>query len=269
MFNDGKTNQLVGVYHDNDQTDTILVRVYGENTEQIIDRQNEIKIMQVIFKDSFWNLQNYEILIVLQLFHTEGLSSKIYAIFKNGLAYQHLSGRILDESLACHSNIFPLVAEKMAKFHLQLPMYLELCDGEGEDKTILWEKIYSFIASSSDQNCTKFESDNKRYHPHKTINFEEDKCCDINYETLTRDHNSFIPSKASLFKELEWLTGHLKNFKSPIVMCHNDLLLDNIVYDEEANAVHFIDFEYAGPNFAAYDIANHFNEISGIRIIYL
>ena len=51
MFNDGKTNQLVGVYHDNDQTDTILVRVYGENTEQIIDRQNEIKIMQVIFKD--------------------------------------------------------------------------------------------------------------------------------------------------------------------------------------------------------------------------
>ena len=82
-----------------------------------------------------------------------------------------------------------------------------------------------------------------------------------------RDHKSF-PSKASLFRELEWLTCYLEKCTSPIVLCHNDLLLDNILFDEGASTVHFIDFEYAGPNYAAYDIANHFNEISGTNNIY-
>ena len=48
------------------------------------------------------------------------------------------------------------------------------------------------------------------------------------------------------------------------MLCHNDLLLGNIIYDERSNVVHFIDFEYAGPNYQAYDIANHFNEFSGM-----
>lgn len=30
-----------------------------------------------------------------------------------------------------------------------------------------------------------------------------------------------------------------------------------------ADVVHFIDFEYAGLNFQAYDLANHFNEFAG------
>lgn len=45
-----------------------------------------------------------------------------------------------------------------------------------------------------------------------------------------------------------------------------DLLLGNIIYnkDKPEAAINFIDFEYAGPNFQAYDIANHFCEFAGI-----
>ena len=77
--------------------------------------------------------------------------------------------------------------------------------------------------------------------------------------------NRNFPSKAKLKQEFEWLKTHLDKFESPLVLCHNDLLLGNILYDENSNVVHFIDFEYAGPNYQAYDIANHFNEISGIQ----
>ncbi len=96
----------------------------------------------------------------LQFFHTIGLSSKLYAVFTNGLSYQYMSGKVLDEKSSCHSNIFPLVAEKMAKFHLQLPMYIQY--SAGKEKIILWDKIHSFLACPS-KECSEMESVNKMY----------------------------------------------------------------------------------------------------------
>jgi len=48
VFKDGITNKLVGVYPCNDILKMILVRIYGENTEWIIDRESEIKNIQVV-----------------------------------------------------------------------------------------------------------------------------------------------------------------------------------------------------------------------------
>ncbi|KAL7669444.1 hypothetical protein ACOME3_010099 [Neoechinorhynchus agilis] len=56
------------------------------------------------------------------------------------------------------------------------------------------------------------------------------------------------------------------------VFCHNDLLAKNIILPPNCSTnqnnhehfnVHFIDYEYSGYNFAAYDIANHLNEYAG------
>ena len=46
---------------------------------------------------------------------------------------------------------------------------------------------------------------------------------------------------------------------SPIVTCHNDLQHGNILLTDR-NRIVFIDFEYGGINYAAFDIANHFCE---------
>lgn len=52
---------------------------------------------------------------------------------------------------------------------------------------------------------------------------------------------------------------------SPVVFCHNDLLLKNIIYHKTPTVgVTFIDFEYADFNFQAFDIANHFCEFAGV-----
>lgn len=72
-----------------------------------------------------------------------------------------------------------------------------------------------------------------------------------------------VPSKGDLMKELTWMQDVLGQLNNPIVFCHNDLLLANIIFDSDSNSVHFIDFEYAAPNYQAYDIANHFCEFAG------
>ena len=58
-----------------------------------------------------------------------------------------------------------------------------------------------------------------------------------------------MPSKEELTRELDWLEEKLSLLDSPLVFCHNDLLLANILYDESKHSIYFIDFEYAAPNY--------------------
>jgi ethanolamine kinase len=44
---------------------------------------------------------------------------------------------------------------------------------------------------------------------------------------------------------------------------HNDLLPANIMLNQQSKRIQFIDFEYGGVGYAAYDIANHLNEYAG------
>ena len=55
----------------------------------------------------------------------------------------------------------------------------------------------------------------------------------------------------------------LQLVRSPVVFCHNDLLLANVIYNEGKHTVTFIDYEYADYNYQAFDIANHFAEFAG------
>ena len=63
-------------------------------------------------------------------------------------------------------------------------------------------------------------------------------------------------TRQDLTKELKFLRTLLENCSSPVVLCHNDLNLNNILYNISDNSIHFIDIEFAGSNYAAYDIAN-------------
>jgi ethanolamine kinase len=49
----------------------------------------------------------------------------------------------------------------------------------------------------------------------------------------------------------------------PVAWCHNDLLCKNVIL-QSPSQVAFIDFEYAGYNFAAFDVANHLAEYAGL-----
>ncbi|XP_028590048.2 ethanolamine kinase 2 isoform X1 [Podarcis muralis] len=74
-----------------------------------------------------------------------------------------------------------------------------------------------------------------------------------------------IPSLEVLEEEIRWMKEHLSQLRSPIVFCHNDLLSKNIIYNKAEGHVRFIDYEYTGYNYQAYDIGNHFNEFAGLN----
>jgi len=67
---------------------------------------------------------------------------------------------------------------------------------------------------------------------------------------------------SQLRKEVDLMRSLLEKCSSPVVFCHNDVLLANVVLNKSGHAV-FIDLEYGGPSYAAYDIANHFVEYVG------
>lgn len=70
-------------------------------------------------------------------------------------------------------------------------------------------------------------------------------------------------SLAYLKGEAEVLMAAVTRLKSPVTLCHNDLLLGNIIWHQGSSSVHFIDFEYAAANYQPFDVANHFCEFAG------
>ncbi|XXG81227.1 hypothetical protein AAC387_Pa09g1916 [Persea americana] len=66
----------------------------------------------------------------------------------------------------------------------------------------------------------------------------------------------------TLDEEIATLESKLSGENQRFGFCHNDLQYGNIMIDEETRSVTMIDYEYASYNFVAYDIANHFCEMT-------
>ena len=58
----------MGVTYNEDSESTILVRVYGENTDKIIDRTTEIKTLKVRFKQKIRNLHTQSFFFIFNGF---------------------------------------------------------------------------------------------------------------------------------------------------------------------------------------------------------
>uniref|UniRef100_A0A915A6A1 ethanolamine kinase n=1 Tax=Parascaris univalens TaxID=6257 RepID=A0A915A6A1_PARUN len=75
----------------------------------------------------------------------------------------------------------------------------------------------------------------------------------------------FLANNISLRSDYAKLQQLINPLKTRIVFCHNDLLIQNILYDSNTGKVSFIDYEYAGFNYQGFDIANHFCEYAGVQ----
>ncbi|XP_007954217.1 ethanolamine kinase 2 [Orycteropus afer afer] len=117
-FTDGMTNKLVACYAEEDMRDCVLVRVYGERTELLIDRENEVR--------------NF------QLLQEHGCAPKLYCTFQNGLCYEYMPGMALGPEHIGEPQLFRLIALEMAKIHAihangTLP------------KPTLWHKMHDYL----------------------------------------------------------------------------------------------------------------------------
>ncbi|KAL4225642.1 Ethanolamine kinase [Mactra antiquata] len=211
VFTGGISNLLFGYYiEEKFEEDVILLRIYGNGTELMIDRHLEQKNIQVL--------------------HEAGRSPPLYASFNNGIAYGFVNGVTLDANTVRDKTIARLIAEEMINVHAVKP--------EGQEvKSRLWEKMYRFLDLGPD----KFDDSDRQ-----------------------QKFVSTIKPKDVLRQEIDELKSHLEVLNSPVVFCHNDLLLKNVIFNEEKGQVYFIDHEYAMFNYEHFDIGNHFAEYAGV-----
>lgn len=137
VFTDGTTNKLIGCcipkHNNNDeiplddednlnQYEIILIRIYGKNTEVLIDRQKEI--------ENFKSLHKY------------GFAPALLATFNNGLAYEYCSGKPLSKSDVYEEHIWRRIAQRMAEMHR------DICTDDGlktSQQPVLWTKIFKMF----------------------------------------------------------------------------------------------------------------------------
>ncbi|XP_076862743.1 ethanolamine kinase 2 [Brachyhypopomus gauderio] len=211
LFTDGTTNKLVGCYVEESPEDVVLVRVYGNKTELIVDRDNELKSFQVL--------------------HANGCAPRLYCTFHNGICYEFMQGDALGTQDVRDPVLRRLIAREMARIHA-----IHAHNG-CVPKPNLWikmRKYFSLVATEFTE-----EASNGRIQKE-------------------------VPSKEVLEEEMAWMKEHLSQLGSPVVLCHNDLLCKNIIYNMKEGYVRFIDYEYSSYNYQAFDIGNHFNEFAGM-----
>lgn len=170
----------------------------------------------------------------IRILNKAGYTHSIYATFNNGLAYQFLQGDTLTTETIRKPEVYVLIAKRMAQMH-QLEPNVE---GIAKEPCI-WNKTEQFmeIMPKEFSDSIKQEKFKKLIEP---------------YNVLEREY--------------QFLKDELSSVNSKVVFAHNDLLLGNVLYNQKENSVTFIDFEYTGYNYQAFDIANHFAEFAGIDI---
>ncbi|XP_016534056.1 ethanolamine kinase 1 isoform X2 [Poecilia formosa] len=174
---------------------------------------------------------------MFQVFQAHGCGPEIYCSFQNGICYEFVRGNVLEDELLRQPSIYRLIAAEMGKIHSIQPKRGQPTEPQ------LWTKMSHFLTlmkssitrNPAEQACTK-----------SSLPLRE------------------VPSYEVLLEEMESLKRHLSQTDSPTVLCHNDLLTKNIIYNCQEGSVKFIDYEYADYNYQAFDIGNHFNEFAGV-----
>ncbi|XP_059078369.1 ethanolamine kinase 2-like [Tigriopus californicus] len=166
-------------------------------------------------------------------FYDAGCGARLYGTFANGVAYAFITGTMLTTELVVQPKVNQLVLEMMARMH-----HFNDHQDPAERQPCLWKLMRTFWRLVPDQYDD----------PKKARRFQE----------------LGLFSRSELKREIDVFEALLGDCDSPVVFCHNDLLLGNVILSEDQSQVRFIDYEYGDNNYQAYDIANHFTEYVGV-----
>jgi len=247
-FTDGITNTLLkavnrkqGLTKAEVDSDAILLRAYGNGTDVLIDRLRET--------------QNHELLM------QHGLAPELLARFQNGMLYRYIPGKVTSPADLRTRPIYRAVARRLAEWHAVVP-----CIHDDESPLAKGVKAQPFV----DRVVPNKPRPNMWTVMQKWI------------LALPTETDAQRTRQASIQADLTRLVAELSQRpglgKNGLVFAHCDLLSGNLIIEPEAThqkatngngkgclpvTVNFIDYEYATPSPAAFDIANHFAEWGG------
>lgn len=279
-FTDGITNTLLkavnkraGLSKSEIDQEAILLRAYGHGTDLIIDRHRET--------------QNHELLM------RNGLAPELLARFENGMMYRFVQGAVtLPEDLR-KPDIYKAVARRLAEWHAVVPC---LSARTGHSRKNSRVDGLTPLALDSNLGDAEFQQALDGVAPGKP----PPNVWTVMQKwifALPTDTEAQRARQASLQQDLRTLVSELSqrpglgangvSYSGPyelflantmltvlpqLVFAHCDLLSGNVIVlprtqvtgvGKAEPTVTFIDYEYATPSPAAFDLANHFAEWGG------
>ncbi|GFP52737.1 hypothetical protein ACSS6W_003168 [Trichoderma asperelloides] len=250
-FTDGITNTLLKAVHRlpglskaEIDRDAVLLRAYGNGTAVIIDREREAA--------------NHELLM------KHGLAPELLARFANGMLYRFVPGTVAQAKDLSDPTLIAAVARRLAQWHATVPCL--------PDSAIKGE---SPAANGSSE-------DHDSSHKAMIVKAAAGKPIPNLWSTMQKwilalptETEQQRERQALLQRELEEMIEKLSQRPglghNGLVFAHCDLLSANIIIHREPDrelSVSFIDYEYATPSPAAFDISNHFAEFAGYDCDY-
>lgn len=233
---------LPGLTADEIDRDSVLLRAYGNNTEILIDRDREAMSHALCAE--------------------RGLAPPLLARFNNGLLYRYIIGKVCTPQDLVREPVWRAVATRLGEWHALLPV-----DPVADNKTTNGHTVNGRSPKSS--LMSRLPIPNCWSVMQKWVS------------ALPDDTPKKKARKELLQGELDRSFQDLDNERGPgvkgFVFGHCDLLSANVIMlpsdsaDSKADdtlKVSFIDYEYATPCPATFDIANHFAEWGGYDCDY-
>ncbi|KAK4226928.1 kinase-like domain-containing protein [Podospora fimiseda] len=257
-FTDGITNTLMkavnkraGLSKEELDKEAILLRAYGNGTDLIIDRLRET--------------QNHELLM------KHGLAPELIARFDNGMMYRFIRGTPTQPEDLRKPIIYKAVAHRLAQWHAVVPC-IRAPTGHSR-KNSRADAPVSLDTNLGDLEYQRIIDSVAPGKPPPNVWTVMQKWI----FALPTDTEAQRDRQTELQRELSYLVSQLSQRPglgvNGLVFAHCDLLSGNVIVLPKANGVTngekatetvtFIDYEYATPSPAAFDLANHFAEWGG------
>ncbi|CRG84971.1 hypothetical protein PISL3812_02133 [Talaromyces islandicus] len=259
-FTDGITNTLLkiinrkpGLTEEQIDAEAVLMRAYGNHTEILIDRERETR--------SHTLLAQY------------GLAPSLLARFQNGLLYRFIRGQPTIPADLVEPAVWKAVARRLGQWHATLPVVSHTPSQESHTSDVFRPEKPSPVHKGDD--LTPIQP--RQSGPNTwTVLQKWILALPVDTEDQRLRRNDLQKELERIVAELDDGTGIGEN---GLVFAHCDLLCANVIMipptkngatlsHQEVEEVHFIDYEYATPSPAAFDIANHFAEWGGYDCDY-
>ncbi|KAL4786091.1 kinase-like domain-containing protein [Aspergillus varians] len=260
-FTDGITNTLFkainrkpGLTEQEIDKEAVLMRAYGNHTEILIDRERETNSHALLARF--------------------GLAPPLLARFKNGLLYRFIRGRPATHEDLVTESVWRGVARRLGQWHAVLPISAA---ASTEPTSAKGTSLLDSVEMTADGQPATTDD----------LNVIQPRRPGPNIWSVIQKWVLALPAgtesqrqrRRNLQAELERVVREFDDGQGPgddgLVFAHCDLLSANVIIppledssDDGTEPVSFIDYEYATPSPAAFDIANHFAEWGGYDCDY-
>jgi ethanolamine kinase len=249
-FTDGITNTLTkavkkrpGRTEAEIDDEAVLIRAYGKGTDVLIDRERELRAHNLLA--------------------SMGLAPPLLARFDNGIMYKFIQGDVCTPEDLRRPDVYRAVAKRLGQWHGSLPISAITSTPDLRD-----EPLHKHLGARNGKQSRPLPN-----------------CWTVMQQwidALPKGTEQERRRNEDLDGELAWLSDKLGDTPGldgrNYVFGHCDLLSGNVIVQRPADTngtngnsaskerpVSFIDYEYATPAPAAFDISNHFAEWAGFN----